>query len=83
MKAVLFKAPGILDIIERNLPVPKGDELLIKIGACGILLIKKLQLESFPVSLLSLEEIQETISNKVKKSKSLKYQFNNQKEEDL
>ncbi len=46
--------------------------------AVELIINNKLQLERFPVSLLNLEEIQETISNKVKKNKSLKYQFNNQ-----
>ncbi len=36
MKAVSFKVPGYLEIIEKNLPQPKEGELLIEIDSCGV-----------------------------------------------
>ena len=36
MKAVLFKAPGNVEVINKNLSDPKDGELLIKIDTCGV-----------------------------------------------
>lgn len=36
MKAVSFKVPGYLEIIEKNLSPPKEGELLIKVDSCGV-----------------------------------------------
>ena len=36
MKAVRLHAIGDLRCDEMEVPVPKGEELLIKVGACGV-----------------------------------------------
>ncbi len=86
-KVILFGLAPFNESIKLNLQEIFKKELTIKSSflnpftfdrAVELIINNKLQLERFPVSLLSLEEIQETISSKVKKSKSLKYQFNNQ-----
>lgn len=36
MKAVIFKNPHEIEIIEKNLPILQKDEILIKIDSCGV-----------------------------------------------
>lgn len=36
MKAALFKGPGDIELVERNLDTPQGNELIIKVDSCGV-----------------------------------------------
>lgn len=36
MRAAVFPAPGTCEITERQLPIPAGDQVLVRVEACGV-----------------------------------------------
>ena len=63
MKAALFKAPGDIELVERNLDTPQGNELIIKVDSCGVcgtdfhIYHVLLQQKTIPFSVMNLAEL--------------------------
>ena len=36
MRSLIYKGPGTLELVEKDIPVPKPNEVLLKVKACGI-----------------------------------------------